>query len=350
MVLPKRAQASMEYIITYGWALVAIATIVSILFLMTTNPNTDICPNFIRLICKGITEENGDLVLVLQNAAGQKIIIDPYTDISFDGIFGYAIIVYNGQEHRFGNIEIGAGDEFTVKGTGMGLATSIAISFLEDSGLRKTETSPIKVKAKTETINACNFQAQKAGLYILERDLSTSSGDCITIDADNVTIDCQDHKISGSGSAERGIFATGRENTTLVNCDIEGFTYGITIENSPNATLGNNNASGNDFSGISLIDGANNSWVVNNQSNQNNLYGVFITNSTNVNFSNNSVNENSFNGAYFGSWSSIVLNNNTFCGNQFTMTCETEDLSGTGNIAENVPPGCTGFGFTENCP
>ncbi len=63
-----------------------IIVIVSALtFIAEAGVNTNTCTNFWGLICKGVGVEGDELVLVLQNGAGQKIVISPFLDIVFDG-------------------------------------------------------------------------------------------------------------------------------------------------------------------------------------------------------------------------------------------------------------------------
>jgi len=148
-----KAQASLEYLITYGWALVAIATIVGVLiFASGGGINANTCTTFLTLLCKGIAAEGDQLILVLQNAAGQKITINPFTDIGFDGRYGYAIIVYGDQEYRFGNVEIGAGEEFRIEAYGQVLSDEITITYRERAtGLTRTVTSSMGTDAPPNT-------------------------------------------------------------------------------------------------------------------------------------------------------------------------------------------------------
>ncbi len=143
------AQASLEYLITYGWALVAIATIVGVLIFATgTGVNSNTCTTFLHLICKGVVADGDTLTLVLQNATGQAIKINPFTDISFGGKYGYATIDFQGTTYRFNEVTIPAGGEFTIEGTGMVLTNEMTISYYEtQTGLTKTETSNISTDA-----------------------------------------------------------------------------------------------------------------------------------------------------------------------------------------------------------
>jgi Ca2+-binding RTX toxin-like protein len=72
------------------------------------------------------------------------------------------------------------------------------------------------------------------GVYTLDRDLfhGAGAGAAITIGADNVVIDLNGHRISGSGLAgsfASGIEATNRSNITIRNGTIDGFFYGVEL-------------------------------------------------------------------------------------------------------------------------
>jgi hypothetical protein len=70
------------------------------------------------------------------------------------------------------------------------------------------------------------------GVWCLRKDLSTNitSGNAITIAANNVTIDCNDFKIgglaAGPSSTATGIYAINRQNATIRHCNVRGFFYG----------------------------------------------------------------------------------------------------------------------------
>jgi len=95
--------------------------------------------------------------------------------------------------------------------------------------------------ARAEISNCTNITSLPAtistqGVYCLKQDLSTSvtSGAAITINTNNVTIDCNDWKIgglsAGAGTNAFGIHALNRKNITIRNCGIRGFRYGIHME------------------------------------------------------------------------------------------------------------------------
>ena len=71
-----------------------------------------------------------------------------------------------------------------------------------------------------------------AGVYCLTKDLATAatSGTTIPIQANNVTIDCNDHKVGGTaagpGTTAVGIGGSGA-NATVRNCNVRGFYRGV---------------------------------------------------------------------------------------------------------------------------
>src|SRR5690606_12142559 len=73
------------------------------------------------------------------------------------------------------------------------------------------------------------------GVWCLRGHLSTgiSSGDAISINTNNVTIDCNDFKLGGLSAGittkAYGIHAYDRQNITVRNCSIRGFWIGIDL-------------------------------------------------------------------------------------------------------------------------
>ena len=73
------------------------------------------------------------------------------------------------------------------------------------------------------------------GVWCLRHDLGTAitSGNAILIDTNNVTIDCNDFKVSGlaagTGTQTHGIHAVGRLNATVRHCNIRGFLAGVSL-------------------------------------------------------------------------------------------------------------------------
>ena len=87
----------------------------------------------------------------------------------------------------------------------------------------------------TETIKSLPAVITTQGTWCLESDFSTSmaTGSAITIAANNITIDCNGHKLggisAGTSTLATGIGATGRLNATVRDCTIRGFAWGVNL-------------------------------------------------------------------------------------------------------------------------
>jgi len=73
------------------------------------------------------------------------------------------------------------------------------------------------------------------GTWCLKQDLNTAiaSGNAITVNTNNVTIDCNGYKLgglsAGAGTGAVGIFAQDRVNVTVRHCAIRGFFVGVDL-------------------------------------------------------------------------------------------------------------------------
>jgi len=98
------------------------------------------------------------------------------------------------------------------------------------------------------------------GVWCLRADIATAigSGAAITINTNNVTIDCNDFKLgglgAGPGSFARGITANNRLNATVRNCAIRGFREGIAFigASSGGHLVEHNRLDGNLFAAINV--------------------------------------------------------------------------------------------------
>ncbi|HEY0660216.1 MAG TPA: right-handed parallel beta-helix repeat-containing protein [Lysobacter sp.] len=103
--------------------------------------------------------------------------------------------------------------------------------------------TPLTVRA--ETYHTCTgfidtlpATITTQGVWCLRHDLSTAvtSGAAITINTNNVTIDCNDFKVgglaAGAGTLTYGIFALNRLNATVRHCNIRGFRRGLSFDGS----------------------------------------------------------------------------------------------------------------------
>jgi hypothetical protein len=107
-------------------------------------------------------------------------------------------------------------------------------------------------------IDALPATISTQGVWCLKEDLSTNitSGNAITIATNNVTIDCNDFKIgglaAGNASLAYGIFADGRQNTTIRHCNIRGFYEGIVLQEGAGHLVEDNRLDNNLETGLSV--------------------------------------------------------------------------------------------------
>ena len=80
------------------------------------------------------------------------------------------------------------------------------------------------------------------GTWCLKQDLATaiSSGIAITVDANNVTLDCNNFKLgglaAGAGTNAVGIYADYRSNITVRRCNVRGFYDGLRLFDNGSST------------------------------------------------------------------------------------------------------------------
>ena len=90
----------------------------------------------------------------------------------------------------------------------------------------------------TGTISSLPAVISTQGTWCLKASLATAigSGSAISINTNNVTIDCNDFKLDGSaagvGTVANGIVASNRLNATIRRCDIRGFLHGVYLTGS----------------------------------------------------------------------------------------------------------------------
>ncbi|QSX79694.1 right-handed parallel beta-helix repeat-containing protein [Agrilutibacter solisilvae] len=91
----------------------------------------------------------------------------------------------------------------------------------------------------TGFIDSLPVEISSQGTWCLRHDASTAltSGAAITINTNNVTIDCNDFKLGGlsAGTATMaiGIHAVGRSNVVVRHCSVRGFYRGIYLVSGP---------------------------------------------------------------------------------------------------------------------
>lgn len=96
------------------------------------------------------------------------------------------------------------------------------------------------------------------GVWCMRADLSTAitAGNAIAVNANNVTIDCNNFRLGGLGagpaSSAYGVFS-GRLNTTVRNCNVRGFFVGIRATSDGGNLVESNRLDGNLASSILVV-------------------------------------------------------------------------------------------------
>jgi len=164
---------------------------------------------------------------------------------------------------------------------------------------------------------------------VLERDMVNCTNG-LTIEEDNVVVDCDGHLIAGTGI---GIIVLDRNGITIRNCNITGFGFGIALDRSSNSNLeGNtldNNRTGIEVFGSASPDPSSGNHLVGNMVSGASKHGIRFYNSSNNYISGDRLVENVC---------GICLDNssqfNTFWENHFVANgvSALEDPTATNNI------------------
>jgi parallel beta-helix repeat protein len=168
------------------------------------------------------------------------------------------------------------------------------------------------VKAITY-ISGCSNLNQEGETYYLTADIIDSSiSPCMTISANNIILDCQNHAIDGDDVAGYGIHVSGITNITIKNCILSDWaTASIYLFSSSNNQIINSTANSNRF-GIWLSSSSNNQ-IINSTANSN-YYGIYLLTSSNNQIINSVMNSNEF-GIYLNIGEDNQIYNNLFNNN-----------------------------------
>lgn len=107
----------------------------------------------------------------------------------------------------------------------------------------------------TGFIDALPATITRQGVWCLRQDVDTDAGDgaaAITVAANNVTIDCNHHGLDREAAAGFGIRAENRQNVTVRNCRIRGFTWGMYLYGGAGHLVEDNLVERSDRFGIEL--------------------------------------------------------------------------------------------------
>lgn len=101
------------------------------------------------------------------------------------------------------------------------------------------------------------------GTWCLKGDLSTAitSGNAITIAANNVTLDCNGFKLgglaAGPSTVAYGVFVDERSSVVVRRCNVRGFAVGVRADGSTATVIEDNVFDGNTITGVTSYGGSN---------------------------------------------------------------------------------------------
>lgn len=107
----------------------------------------------------------------------------------------------------------------------------------------------------TGFIDALPATIVQQGVWCLRQDVATGAGDggaAITVATNNATIDCNHHGLERQAAAGFGIRADNRQNVTVRNCRIRGFTWGMYLYGGAGHLVEDNLVERSDRYGIEL--------------------------------------------------------------------------------------------------
>jgi parallel beta-helix repeat protein len=216
--------------------------------------------------------------------------------------------------------------------------------------------APLGASSLPINVSGCMNLTQANQLYVLNQSLSgnQSNGICIDIQADNVNLDCDNWNITGNAShllEVMGIFAGGRNNVSITNCNVREYKYGYNINNSNNVNVTNSIAFNNSYYGV-LLNRSSSNLVQNNTMELNN-YGIDLYFAPGNTILDNNISAIADGGGVGTYGISVVASNNTDVeGNtiqNYSWGFESQN-SDNNNVNNNTASLNTGIGFNfDDC-
>lgn len=296
-MMAKKAQAAMEFLMTYGWAIVVIIAVVSILFYLGIFSPFDLASNNCAMpsgfSCYSFTVyQGGSLVLDIGQSTGRTILVNRvacdegaaahWTDVneSIESTMHGSIenvTCYNsdGTTPQYGDVYHGnVYIEYTDIGTGYTHHVQGEISFTVIEHRPTPTPSPTPGPV---VITSCPFTVNTGERYVLESNLTCSGGIEVTGAAANSTIDCMGHSLTG-GSGD-GIRLSSVSGVQVMNCVVLDFaSYGIHLDRASGS-----NITGNwmQLNGAGLVlENSDRNSILGNSITENRDYSVWISGSS----------------------------------------------------------------------
>ncbi len=169
----------------------------------------------------------------------------------------------------------------------------------------------------------------------------TGSGNCITFGADNIFFDCNGYWMKGDGNGY-GVNANGRENITVMNCNIRDLYRAINLDYTNNSLVLNNNITNITENGIAMYVTKGNR-ILNNSIERVNTYDGIIAQYTNDTIIDNNYINNTRIGVYMvnqANRNNITNNNirNSYTYDGITLAIASDNLV-KGNTLYNAARG-----------
>ncbi len=106
--------------------------------------------------------------------------------------------------------------------------------------------------AQATNVSSCGTLGSANTTYTLNQSVSINGSTCFTVGAANITLDCNGYSISGNNSSATYGVTSVQPNTTVQNCNISGFQYGIYFNGASSGTIFGTNASSSYSDGIGI--------------------------------------------------------------------------------------------------
>jgi parallel beta-helix repeat protein len=270
--MKKTGQAGLEYLVTYGWALILVATAIGGLVFVFGSPQdltTFSSSDPSKILVQSSNYTGGKARIELQNITGGEIkLVSLSSDEYYD-------CIVNGEYLPAEGITISAGGRISVECSAEGIETGqLQVDYVDQVGIAKSATvsGNIRQLMPATVIDKCPYTITQPGVYVLKASLMASERapgywqtDCITVNTNNATINCQGNTITCTDPVYKGagVIATGRSGITVSNCEFKDFTGGVYLINSQNNLVTGNTATGNQY-GTFLTGGSGNKIRGNN--------------------------------------------------------------------------------------
>jgi len=152
----------------------------------------------------------------------------------------------------------------TVTGLLPGTVHSFQVFAADDAGNTGSEvqrTFTVYAPPAQIPVTGCQVLNQQGATYVLQNNISSAPEPCLSIQANNIVLDCNGKTITGlplpQPMAIGGVNLQGRTGVTIKNCTLTSFMIGIGLSSSSNNIILNNTVN-YDGEGIVLYDSRNN--------------------------------------------------------------------------------------------